>query len=191
MSNAGIFITSWSKTKTKKKQTINTPRPSLHGQVLGALCPVVSQWAVLSLILAHEADSHHKAPIVFTGWIGSHSVCHSAATCITRRHSGACFCFWFVLSCQRHRAALFCLRAYWTLIWEIQPKAPHSSGPQLQIKLIYVKTIVAAHFTSHGRWSLAVSFVREGKGFHVPKLSHGWCGTGRRQRFNRLTVLWL
>lgn len=90
---------------------------SLRGQsVLGAQCPVASQWAVLSVIPAHEPDSHHKAPIVFAGWIGSHSACHSAATCITRRHSGACFCFWFVLSCQPHRATLFCLRAYLTLI---------------------------------------------------------------------------
>ena len=71
---------------------------SLRGQsVLGAQCPAASQWAVLSVIPAHEPDSHHKAPIVFAGWIGSHSACHSAATCITRRHSGACFCFWFVL----------------------------------------------------------------------------------------------
>lgn len=96
---------------------------SLLGQlVLGAQCPVASQWAVLSVIPAHEADSHHKAPIVFTYWIGSHSVCHSAATCITRRHSGACFCFWFLLSCQPHRATLFCLWAYLTLIWEVLPK---------------------------------------------------------------------
>lgn len=90
---------------------------SLRGHsVLGAQCPVASQWAVLSVIPAHEPDSHHKAPIVFAGWIGSHSACHSTATCITRRHSGACFCFCFLLSCQPHRATLFCLRAYLTLI---------------------------------------------------------------------------
>lgn len=72
---------------------------SLHGQsVLGAQCPVASHCAVLSVIPAHEPDSHYKAPIVFAGRIGSHSACHSAATCITRRHSGACFCFWYILS---------------------------------------------------------------------------------------------
>lgn len=39
---------------------------SLRDQlVLGAQCPVASQWAVLSVIPAHEPDSHHKAPIVF------------------------------------------------------------------------------------------------------------------------------
>lgn len=59
---------------------------------------VASQWAVLSVMPAHGPDSHHKASIVLTGWIGPHSTCHSAATCITRRHSGACFCFWFLLS---------------------------------------------------------------------------------------------
>lgn len=98
---------------------------SLRDQlVLGAQCPVASQWAVLSVIPAHGPDSHHKAPIVFAGWIGSHSACHSAATCITRRHSGACFCFWFLLSCQPYRAALFCPWAYLTLIWEVLPKLP-------------------------------------------------------------------
>lgn len=118
---------------------------SLRGQsVLGAQCPVASQWAVLSVIPSHEPDSHHKAPIVFTGWIGSHSVCHSAATCITRRHSGACFCFWFLLSGQPHRATLFCLQAYLTLILEVLPKLLLSSHSiPLEVKLIYVKTIVA------------------------------------------------
>lgn len=78
---------------------------SLYGQsVLGAQRPEASQCAVLSVIPAHEADSHHKAPIVLAGRIGSHSVCHSAATCITRRHSGACFCFCFLLSCLPYRA---------------------------------------------------------------------------------------
>jgi len=67
----------------------------------------------------HAPDSHHKAPIVLAGWIGSRSACHSAATCITRRHSGACFWFWFLLSCQPHRDTLFCLQAYFTLIWEV------------------------------------------------------------------------
>lgn len=113
----------------RERKVTNAPTQSsrsLHSLcdqlVLGAQCPVASQWAVLSVIPAHEPDSHHKAPIVFTGWIGSHSACHSAATCITRRHSGACFCFWFLLSCQPHRATLFCLRAYLTLIWEVLPK---------------------------------------------------------------------
>lgn len=108
---------------------------SLRGQsVLGARCPVASQWAVLSVIPAHEPDSHHKAPIVFAGWIGSHSACHSAATCITRRHSGACFCFWFLLSCQPHRATLFCLRAYLTLISGGFTKAPSSAPTRLLSK---------------------------------------------------------
>lgn len=72
------------------------------------------QWAVLLVIPAHEPDSHHKGPIVFTGWIGSHSACHSAATCITRRHSGACFCFWVL-----HTEPLCsCLWSYFTVIWE-------------------------------------------------------------------------
>lgn len=73
---------------------------SLRGQsLLGAQCPVAGQCAALSVIPAHEPDSHHKAPIVFAGRIGSHSACHSAATCISRRHSGACFCSCLVLSC--------------------------------------------------------------------------------------------
>lgn len=78
--------------------------------LLGAQCPVASQWAAPSVIPAHGPDSLHKAPIVFTGCFGSHSVCHSATTCITRRHSGA-FCFWLRLSCQQHRATLFLLLA--------------------------------------------------------------------------------
>ena len=122
----GSFIFARVLREQKVTNALNKSSCSLHGLlgplVLGALCPVASQWAVLSMIPAHEAYSHHKAPIVFTGWIGSRSECHSAATCITRRHSGACFCFWFLLSCQPHRATLFCLWAYLTLIWKVLPK---------------------------------------------------------------------
>lgn len=143
---AGIFTSTrvlWERKVTSALDQSSHTLPFLHGpSALGAQCPVASQWAVLSVIPAHEADSHHKAPIVFAGWIGSHSVCHSAATCITRRHSGACFCFWFVLSCQPHRATLFCLWAYLTLIWEISPKLPSQLPLRLKVKLIYVKTIV-------------------------------------------------
>lgn len=66
--------------------------------VLGCLCPVASRCSAPSVIPAHGPDSHHKAPIVFAGWIGSLSACHSAATCVTRRHSGACFAFCYLLS---------------------------------------------------------------------------------------------
>lgn len=135
------------------------PTPSAGQSVHGAQCPVASQWAVLSVIPAHVPDSHHKAPIVFTGWIGSHSVCHSAATCITRRHSGACFCFWFLLSCQPHRATLFCLWAYLTLIWEVLPNLPSQLllvSPRSQID-VYVKTIVAKHL-----WFCAYAFTWSG-----------------------------
>lgn len=70
----------------------------LRLSVLGRQCPVASRRAAPSVIPAHEPDSHHKAPIVFAGRTGSRSACHSAATCVTRRHSGACFCFCFLLS---------------------------------------------------------------------------------------------
>lgn len=138
---------------------------SLRGQpALGAQCPVASQWAVLSVIPAHEPDSHHKAPIVFTGWIGSHSACHSAATCITRRHSGACFCFWFLLSCQPHRATLFCPWAYLTLIWEVLPKLPTQLPTRLEVRLIYAKTIVAKHLRdSVYEFTWSALFVYTGK----------------------------
>lgn len=67
--------------------------------LLGCLCPVASRRSAPSVIPAHGPDSHHKAPIVFAGWIGSLSASHSAATCVTRRHSGACFAFCYLLSC--------------------------------------------------------------------------------------------
>lgn len=134
----------WEQEVTKALTRSSHSLHSFRGQsVLGAQCPVASQWAALSVIPAHEPDSHHKAPIVSTGWIGSHSVCHSAATCVTRRHSGA-FCFWFLLSCQPHRATLFCRWACLTFIWEVLPKLPLSSySAPLIVKLIYLKTIVA------------------------------------------------
>lgn len=138
----GVFTSSRVSRERKVTMLITQSSCSLHsprGQlVLCAQCPVASQWAVLSVIPAHEPYSHHKAPIVFTGWIGSHSVCHSAATCITRRHSGACFCFWFLLSCQPHRATLFCFWAYLTLIWAVSPNFPSQlllESPQSQIDL--------------------------------------------------------
>lgn len=67
--------------------------------VHGCLCPVASRCSAPSVIPAHGPDSHHKAPIVFAGWIGSLSACHSAATCVTRTHSAAYFAFCYLLSC--------------------------------------------------------------------------------------------
>lgn len=72
--------------------------PPLALLVLGCQRPVASRCAAPSVIPAHEPDSHHKAPIVFAGRTGSHSACHSAATCVTRRHSGAYSSFCFLLS---------------------------------------------------------------------------------------------
>ena len=179
---------------------------SLRGHlVLGAQCPVASQWAVLSVIPAHEPDSHHKAPIVFAGWIGSHSACHSTATCITRRHSGACFCFCFLLSCQPHRATLFCLRAYLTLIWEgfflfiffYQNSLLRSDSTPLQ--LIYAKTIVAKYLLwlclmgSHGPLCLFTwvnLFVRDSEGLHVPESSRGRHIICKRQSISVPAGLW-
>lgn len=137
---------------TKSSYSLHSPRGQL---VLGAQCPVASQWAVLSVIPAHEPDSHHKASIVFRGWIGSHSVCHSAATCITRRHSGACFCFWFLLSCQPHRATLFCLWAYFTLIWEVSTNFPSqllhdSSQSQIDLRENNCGKALTVPMCSHG-----------------------------------------
>ena len=84
------------------------------GQPVGSAVSDTRPWAWLT----------YRAPIVFRGWIGSRSVCHSASTRITRRHSGACFCLCFLLSCQPHRATLFCLWAHFTLISEFS-KAPN------------------------------------------------------------------
>lgn len=172
---------------------------SLHGQsLLGAQCPVASQWAVLTVIPAHEADSHHKAPIVFTGWIGSHSACHSAATCITRRHSGACFCFWFLLSCQPHRATLFCLWAYLTLIWEVLPKLPTQllldwKSCWLMWKQLWQSSFETVSMGSHVLFVYMGDFfffVADSKGLHVPESSHGWYIIWKTQNINMPAGLW-
>ncbi|MEQ2160559.1 hypothetical protein GOODEAATRI_000472 [Goodea atripinnis] len=87
-------------------------------------CPVASQWAVLSVIPAPEPDSHHKGPIVSTGRIGSQSARHSAATCMSRRHSGACFLF---LGLCTQAGSVLSLGSF-TLIWEVYPSLLLSSS---------------------------------------------------------------
>lgn len=42
-----------------------------------------------------DSLDHIRAALCCRGPTGSHSPCHSAATCVSRRHSGACFCCCF------------------------------------------------------------------------------------------------
>ena len=131
--DAGIFT---STRLLRERKLTNAPSPpSVAESVLGARCPVASQWAVLSVIPAHEADSHHKAPIVFKGWIGSHSVCHSAATCITRRHSGACFCFWFLVSLPATQSHSVLPLGLFDFNLGDFTKAPHSAPTSAQSQI--------------------------------------------------------
>lgn len=53
-----------------------------------------------------DSLDHIRASLCCRGPTGSHLPCHSAATCVSRRHSGACFCSCFSLSSLRRTEPL-------------------------------------------------------------------------------------